>query len=97
MPVLVGLLWAAVTWIFRAVVIQFIVMAVILVIVTQLMPIVINYVQSFVNPGTLSGVFGALDPSVWFYLDFFALDVGVPLIFSAYVARFLIRRIPFIG
>jgi hypothetical protein len=67
------------------------------VIVTQLMPIVINYVQSFINPTSLSAVFVALDPSVWFYLDFFALDVGAPLILSAYVARFLIRRIPFIG
>jgi hypothetical protein len=30
-------------------------------------------------------------------LRFFRLDFGVPLIISAYVSRFLIRRLPVIG
>jgi hypothetical protein len=31
------------------------------------------------------------------FLDFFALGYGVPLMISAYVTRFLIRRLPVIG
>jgi len=81
----------------RTVVLQFVVMGVVLVIVSKLMPIALGYVASFVSPGGLTAAFSGLPPSVWFFLDFFALDVGLPLILSAYVARFLIRRIPFIG
>lgn len=92
-----AILWVIVTWVFRTIVLQFIVMGICLVIVTQLMPVVIGYVAPFISPGGLSGAFTGLPPGVWFYLDFFALDVGVPLILSAFVARFLIRRIPFIG
>ena len=98
MPAVIGaVLWTVITWLFRTVVLQFVVMGIVLIVVTQLMPVVIGYVTSFVSPDGLTNVFGNLDPGVWFFLDFFALDVGLPLVISAYVARFLIRRIPFIG
>jgi ABC-type thiamin/hydroxymethylpyrimidine transport system permease subunit len=92
-----ALLWTVVSWLLRTVVIQFVVMGVVLVIVTKLMPLAMNYVTSFVTPGGLTSVFNGLPSGVWFFLDFFALDIGLPLVLSAYISRFLIRRIPFIG
>ena len=92
-----AVLWALLTWIFRAIVIQFLVMGVCLVLVTQLMPAVINYVAPFVGLSGLNGVFSGLSPAVWFIMDFFAFSYGLPLVISAFIARFLIRRIPFIG
>jgi hypothetical protein len=92
-----ALLWPIVTWLLRTVVLQFVVMGIVLVIVSKLMPVVLNYVSGFVSPGGLSAAFGGIDPGVWYFLDFFALDYGMPLVISAYVTRFLIRRVPFIG
>lgn len=92
-----ALIWSVVSWLLRSVVLQFVVMGVVMVLVTQLMPIALSYVSSFVSPGGLTAAFGGIPPGVWFFLDFFALETGVPLVISALVARFLIRRIPFIG
>lgn len=46
---------------------------------------------------TFQGAFDGISPTVWFFIDFLALDFGFPLVVSAYVIRFLIRRIPVIG
>lgn len=92
-----ALLWPIVVWLLRTVVLQFVIMGICLVLVTQLMPVVINYIAPFVTPGGLTSVFSNIDPGVWYWVDFFQLEFGLPLIISAYVARFLIRRIPFIG
>lgn len=92
-----ALLWGVLTWFLRAVVVKFLVMAVAVVVVSQLLPIVGNLIGSFVSASSLTSAWSALTAGEWFFLDFFRLDVGVPLVVSAYIARFLIRRIPFIG
>lgn len=92
-----AILWPIVVWILRTVVLQFLVMAVVMVIVTKLAPVVLSYAANFISAPSLDGVFGSIPPGVWYFLDFFPLDWGLPAIISAYVARFCIRRIPFIG
>jgi hypothetical protein len=42
-------------------------------------------------------VFGSIGDSVWYFLDLCSFSVGAPMIVSAYVTRFIIRRIPLIG
>lgn len=91
------LLAPLVTWIFRAVVIKFVVFTAIFALVAFLVPKVVGYLGSFINPGGLTSAFSAVSPGVWFFLDFFQLSYGVPLLISAWVARFLIRRLPVIG
>lgn len=49
------------------------------------------------NSSSLNGSFSSIPPSVWFFLDLFAVTAGVPMIITAFVTRFLIRRIPVIG
>lgn len=49
------------------------------------------------NSSTLSGAFGNIGSGMWYFLDLFRFDLGIPMALSAYGARFLIRRIPFIG
>ena len=92
-----ALLWGVLTWFLRAVVVKFLVMAVAVVVVSQLLPIAGGLIASFVSSSSLTSAWSALTAGEWFFLDFFRLDVGVPLVVSAYIARFLIRRIPFIG
>jgi hypothetical protein len=34
---------------------------------------------------------------VWYFLDLFNVTAGIPLLLSAWVTRFIIRRMPVIG
>jgi Protein of unknown function (DUF2523) len=45
----------------------------------------------------LNGAFSGITSGVWYFLDLFAFSQGVPLIISAYIFRFIIRRLPIIG
>lgn len=38
-----------------------------------------------------------LPSSIGYFLQIFRIDVGIPMILSAYVTRFFIRRIPLFG
>ena len=82
---------------FREVVIKFLVLTAIFVAVVELMPFVLGKVLPFANAGNLTVLFSQIPPGVWFFIDFFRIDVGLPLMISAWVARFLIRRTPVIG
>lgn len=42
-------------------------------------------------------LFTAIDPSVWYFMNIFQIPFGITVISSAYLLRFLVRRIPFIG
>lgn len=53
--------------------------------------------QSFINPAAINSAFSAVHPAVWYFLNLTGALSGLSLIISAYISRFLIRRIPFIG
>jgi len=58
----------------------------------------IGVITSILPTGdSLSQAFGAIPTDVWFFLDFFNVSAAVPLLLSAWVTRFIIRRIPIIG
>jgi hypothetical protein len=96
MPIL-AFLAPFLNWIFRGIVIKFVLMTGLFALMTFLVPLVIGYVAPFVGAANLTSAFTGLDPGVWFFLDFFALGYGVPLMISAFITRFLIRRLPVIG
>ena len=96
MPIL-AFLAPLLNWIFRGIVIKFVLMTGLFALMTVLVPLAIGYIAPFLGVATLNSAFTGLDPGVWFFLDFFALGYGVPLMISAYVTRFLIRRLPVIG
>lgn len=86
-----------VTWVFRDVVVKFMVFTAVFALVAFFVPKAIAYLGGFINTSGLSSAFSAVSPGVWFFLDFFQLGYGIPLLISAWVARFLIRRLPVIG
>lgn len=51
----------------------------------------------FPSASSLSGAFGSVGSDVWYFLDLCAFSYGAPLLLSAYVTRFIIRRLPIIG
>jgi Protein of unknown function (DUF2523) len=51
----------------------------------------------FPTAGSLSTSLGGIPGAVWYFLDLFNVSAGIPLVLSAYVTRFIIRRVPLIG
>jgi hypothetical protein len=92
-----GVLFAVVGWIVREVVIKFIVIAAIYAALVVVAPMVVEYAGSFVSASSLDSAWGALPAGLWYFLDWFRVGLGAPVVISAYLARFMIRRVPMIG
>ncbi|HPT51553.1 MAG TPA: DUF2523 family protein [Accumulibacter sp.] len=92
-----ALLVPLVSFILRDLVVNFFVLSGVVALVVFLVPFAAGYLASFVGVSSLTNAFGSVAPGVWWWLDMFRLDYGVPLVISAFVARFLIRRLPVIG
>jgi hypothetical protein len=45
----------------------------------------------------LTSALTSIPSSVWYFLDLMNFSMGVSMVLSAYVTRFIIRRIPVIG
>lgn len=84
----------ALAWIFREVVIKFVIFAVLFVVVSEFGTLLLSFLPDWM---TFTGSFTGVDSGVWYFLDFFQLAFGLPIVISAFVTRFLIRRIPVIG
>lgn len=91
-----ALLWPVVSWLVREVVVKFVVLGALFALLSFVGPLMVGYVAGY-TPEKLTTAFTSLAPGVWWFLDKFALDVGVPLLLSANIAAFLIRRLPVIG
>lgn len=97
MSSLLEVIVSALAWLVRGAVVKFLVMAALFFIVYEFTPVLLSYLSNWLGISALTSSFSSIPSSVWFFLDFMALDYGVPLLISAYVTRFLIRRIPIIG
>lgn len=93
---LASLVSSVVSFVFSEIVIKFTVLLAVFLLVTLLFPFVISFLSPFTGANFLSA-FSSIPAHVWFFIDFFALDVGLPILISAHVSRFLIRRLPLIG
>lgn len=92
--ILLSALNAVLSFVFRTVVIKFIVFTALYWVVAEL----VGAVSSWLPTGsTLSSAFGGISAATWYFLDLFAFSTGLPILVSAYLTRFLIRRLPVIG
>jgi Protein of unknown function (DUF2523) len=92
-----AILWPIVSWIFREILIKFAVLTGMMAVVVFLVPFAVNYLGGFVDSTSLSNAFNSLPGGLLWLLAYFRLDYGLPLLISAAVSRFLIRRLPVIG
>ncbi|UDQ77962.1 DUF2523 domain-containing protein [Pectobacterium brasiliense] len=88
-------LYAGISFIFRSVVMKFVVMFGLFFIVQELAPILLSLVD--VSPLPLIELFSQLPDSVWYFLNLFQVPTGIAMMISSIIARFIIRRIPIIG
>ncbi|WP_417794766.1 DUF2523 family protein [Terasakiella pusilla] len=93
---LVSGLFQVVNWIFRAVVVKFVMF-------TALGAVLLVVIQIGEQLLDLSGVtqigetLGSLPADIGYYMGVFQLQVGIPMILTAALVRFTIRRLPIIG
>ena len=58
---------------------------------------ILEYYKFFPTAVSLNWAFGGISSGLWYFLDLFALPIGLPMVISAATTRFIIRRIPLIG
>lgn len=92
-----ALLWPLIAWVFREVVLKFVVFTVVFALVAFLVPYAVSFLGGFISTSNLTYAFSVLPAGVWYFLDLFRADFGIPLCISAMVYAFLIRRLPIIG
>lgn len=93
-PLLVSALNTGLAFVFRTLVLKFVVFGVLFFVVTEFIALLVPLLP---NAGSLSNALGNIPASVWFFLDVFNFSAGFQIVITAYVTRFIIRRIPVIG
>lgn len=84
----------ALSFIFRSVLIKFVIFFALFFVVTEFVALLVPLLP---NGAGVSGALGGIPSNVWYFLDLFNVSAGIPILLSAYVTRFVIRRIPVIG
>jgi hypothetical protein len=92
-----ALLWPLIVWIFREVVVKMVLFSVLFLLLQLLMPVVISLVSGLATKDTINGALANIPAGILYFAGLLRLDVGIPGVISAFVTRFFIRRLPFIG
>lgn len=93
-PILLSAVNTALGFVFRTVLLKFVVFGVLFFVVTEF----IGLLEPLLPSGaSLSNALGGVPSAVWFFLDVFNFGAGFQIVMTAYVTRFIIRRIPVIG
>lgn len=82
------------TWLVRSVLVKFVLFFGLYFVTTEFMQVIASLLP---NASSLNGSLSAIAGNTSYFLDVFALQTGLSLVVSAYVTRFVIRRIPIIG
>lgn len=87
-------LMSVITWFVRSVLVKFLIMFALFFVMSEFIPVLVKLLPSSTN---LTDLFGLLPDSVWYFLNYFKIPMGLTMVISALLTRFLIRRIPLIG
>lgn len=94
--ILVSFGWTVLSFVLRTVVLKALVFGLLLLVTTEFTQALISKLGSTSVDALPSALAGLPSGALWL-MGVVRLDVGIPLILSAYVAAFAIRRIPLIG
>lgn len=95
-PFLLSAIWTSLGWVFRVVVVKAMLYGVLALFASE----AVTYLISKMGTTSVDGMGAAinsLSSGLLWSMSIFRLDVGIPLILSAYVTAFCIRRLPIIG
>lgn len=92
--ILVSAFNTVLSWVFQQVVIKFLVLFAIYIVIQAFASVLGGFIPS---PALMTGALAGIASGTWYFMDLFAFSQGAPMVVSALVYRFLIRRIPLIG
>lgn len=92
--IVLSALYSLAGFIFRSVVVKFALYFGLYFVTTEFIAIIDSMLPT---ASILNGAFSGISSGVWYFLDLFAFSQGLPLVISAVVTRFMIRRLPIIG
>lgn len=87
-------LMSVISWFVRSVLVKFLIMFSLFFVMSEFIPILVKLLPNSTN---LKDLFSLLPDSVWYFLNYFKVPIGITMVISALLTRFLIRRIPLIG
>jgi len=83
-------------FVFRSLIVKFVLFFGLFFITTEFIQILVNS-NLLPSASALTGAFGGIPSGIWYFLDLFNFSMGFSTILSAFVSRFIIRRLPVIG
>ena len=96
-----GIILSAFGWILRYVLgsgaIKWAVLALLWFGATVLVDLMSSLIPAWFDAASLPAMFSFLTPASWYFFDYALAGTALNYMFSAYTARFLIRRIPFLN
>jgi hypothetical protein len=81
-------------FVFRSIIVKFVLFFGLFFVTTEFVSVLSGLLP---DSAALSGALGGIPSGVWYFLDLFNVSAGIPMLLSAWVTRFIIRRIPVIG
>lgn len=87
-------LWTILGWLARSVLVKFVLYFGLFFVTTEFIQEILSLLPT---SGALSQAFNAIPSSMWWLMDMMQFNTGVPMVVSAYLTRFILRRIPIIG
>lgn len=92
--ILLSAFYQILSFVFTQVVVKFCIMFAFYFVIQDLL----SFLGSFIpTPASLTGALAGIDAGTWYFLDLMCFSAGAPLVVTAIVYRFLIRRMPLIG
>jgi hypothetical protein len=92
--ILLSALNAVLGFVLRSVLVKFALYFGLFFVTTEFIPIISTLLP---DASALSSSLGGISADVWYFLDLFNVSAGIPILLSAYVTRFIIRRLPVVG
>jgi hypothetical protein len=81
-------------FVFRSLIVKFVTFFALFFVTTEFIQLVVPLLP---GASALTNAFAAQAPGVWYFLDLFKVNFGLSACLSAFVTRFIIRRLPVIG
>jgi len=92
--IVLSVIWTALGWLVRSVLVKFVLYFGLFFVTTEFMGEIASLLP---NSSALSSAFSGIPAGMWWMMDMMQFGTGVPLCLSAFLTRFIIRRIPLIG
>lgn len=91
-----AILSAALSWVFQVVILKFVIFTGLYLVVTSFVGFLLDKLSVY-GPTQLLAAMDGFTPAMWYFFDFTMFTQFFPAMISAYILRFSIRRIPFLG